>query len=115
MIYKRTCEDCHASRKAVGLGTGVYNSRANGLDIDFELERIVDEEGKQIQATNHVGARPFNKEEQENILRVNTCMSCHKYNNDASFWKKVTDVTGFVKNDKKHKEMIEKIFMKGTK
>jgi cytochrome c551/c552 len=83
----RTCEDCHANRKAIGPGTGIYDSLANGIDIDFELERIVNENGKQIQATNHYGARPFNKEEQERILRVNTCMSCHKYNADAEFWK----------------------------
>lgn len=60
----RSCEDCHANPKAVGLGSGIYNARNNGLDIDFGLDRIVDEEGKQLQATSHVGARPFNKEEQ---------------------------------------------------
>ncbi|UCH80213.1 MAG: hypothetical protein JSW20_10765 [Nitrospiraceae bacterium] len=75
----------------------------------------MNEIGKQIQATNHDGARPFNREEQERILRVNTCMSCHKYNADAEFWKKVTDVKGFVKNDKMHKEMIEKVFMECIK
>ena len=111
----RTCEDCHASRKAVGLGTGIYNAKANGLDIDFELERIVDENGKQLQATNHIGARPFSKEEQDNILRINTCLSCHKHTSDGAFWKNITDVTGFVKNDKMHKEIIENIFKKGTR
>ena len=110
----RTCEDCHASRKAIGLGTGIYNSRANGVDIDFELERIVDEEGRQIQATNHEGARPFNKEEQQRILRVNTCMSCHK-GQDADIWKKVTDVTGVAETDEMHKKIIEKILKEGTK
>lgn len=111
----RTCEDCHASSKALGLGTGIYNSRANGLDIDFELERIVDEEGRQIQATNHPGARPFNKEEQQRIMRVNTCISCHKDNADVKLWKKVQGVTGFATTDEKHKEIMEKIFKKGVK
>jgi hypothetical protein len=81
----RTCEDCHASRKAVGLGSGIYDSKRNGVDIPFELERIVDEKGKQIQATNHYGARPFN------------------------------DVTGFAKTDEKHKEILKKIFDRGSK
>jgi hypothetical protein len=111
----RTCEDCHASRKAIGLGTGIYNTKANGVDLPFELERIVDENGKQLQTTNHDGARPFNKEEQERIMRVNTCIACHKDNADAALWKKVTDVTGFAKTDKKHKEILEKVFDKAVK
>ena len=111
----RTCEDCHANRKTLGLGTGVYNARANGLDIDFELERIVDEKGKQIQATNHIGARPFNKKEQERIKRVNVCASCHDYQRDAGMWKKVTDVTGFAETDKKHKKMLKKLLKNAVK
>ena len=62
-------------------GSGFYDIKDNFPDglppVDFELERIVDEEGKQLQATNHVGARPFNKEEQDRISRVGTCMACH--------------------------------------
>jgi hypothetical protein len=111
----RTCEDCHASRKAVGLGSGIYDVKRNGVDIPFELERIVDEKGKQIQATNHYGARPFNKEEQDRILRVTVCLSCHDAQRDAGVWKKVTDVTGFAKTDEKHKEILKKIFDRGSK
>jgi hypothetical protein len=91
----RTCEDCHAGRKTIGLGTGHYNSKANGLALPFELERIVDESGKQLQATNHVGARPFNKEEQERILRTNVCVSCHNLQRDSHIWKKITDDVGY--------------------
>ncbi len=77
----RSCVDCHASRKALGLGTGTYDMKANFPDglapVDFEPERIVDENGKQLQATNHEGARPFNKEEIERISRVGVCIACH--------------------------------------
>jgi len=77
----RTCADCHLNRKTLGLGSGFYDIRDNFPDgpapVDFELERIVDEEGKQLQGTNHVGARPFNKAEQARIGRVGTCMACH--------------------------------------
>jgi len=77
----RTCVDCHASRKALGLGTGTYNIKANFPDgpapINFEPERIVDENGTQLQATNHEGARPFNKEEIDRISRIGICISCH--------------------------------------
>ncbi|RJQ56649.1 MAG: hypothetical protein C4526_01455 [Nitrospiraceae bacterium] len=110
----RACEDCHANRKTIGLGGGIYNPKANGVDIPFELERIVDENGKQLQATNHYGARPFNKEEQDRIMRVNVCVSCHDAQKDAEIWKKVTDVTGFAKTDAKHMELLKTIFKKGT-
>ena len=73
----RICEDCHNTDKALGLGSGIYDSFANGLNIDFELERIVDEEGNQIQTTNHVGARPFNKEEMDRMRMDTTCIICH--------------------------------------
>ena len=111
----RSCEDCHSNRKALGLGTGIYNSRKNGLDIDFELERIVDEEGRQIQATSHVGARPFNKEEQQKILRVNVCVGCHSLTADQKTWKKVIDIVGFVKSNKEHQRMLNNIMRDGTK
>ena len=111
----RTCEDCHANRKTIGLGSGIYNTKANGVDVPFELERIVDENGKQLQATSHHGARPFNKEEQDRIMRVNVCASCHDYQKDAAIWKKVTDVTGFAKTDAKHKAILQRVFEKGTK
>jgi len=111
----RTCEDCHANKKAIGLGSGFYNSQASGVDIPFELERIVDEEGRQIQAISHYGARPFNKDEQDRIQRVNVCISCHEVQQDAQIWKKVTDVTGLAKTNEKHKEILRKIFKKGAK
>jgi hypothetical protein len=101
----RTCEDCHTNTKTLGLGTGIYDSAANGLDIDFELERIVDEEGNQIQATSHYGARPFNKEEQEKISRVGTCLGCHKSYSDP-LWDEVTDVTGFVDTPSEHTSVM---------
>ena len=76
----RTCADCHMSRKTLGLGSGFYDVKANfagGGGPDFELERIVDEEGKQLQGTAHEGARPFNKAEQQRISRIGTCIACH--------------------------------------
>jgi len=81
----RTCENCHNNTKALGLGSGFYISKLNGLDIPFELERIVDEEGKQIQGTSHVGARPFNKEELDKINRTFLCFGCHQ-ETPTKFW-----------------------------
>jgi len=76
----RTCADCHVSRKAIGLGTGTYDVKRNfpdGGGPNFEPERIVDEEGRQLQGTTHEGARPFNKAEQQRISRVGACIACH--------------------------------------
>ncbi len=110
----RSCEDCHANPKAVGLGSGIYNARKNGLDIDFGLDRIVDEEGKQLQATSHVGARPFNKEEQQRILRVNACTGCHSYTKDKEIWKDITKSLERVKNNEEHNKMLKKMLLQGT-
>jgi len=82
----RSCADCHQSRKALGLGTGIYNPRANGLPIDTELEQIVDEQGMQIQGISHEGARPFTMEEMQRIDRAGTCIACHGI--DAKVWEK---------------------------
>ena len=109
----RSCESCHASDKAVGLGNGIFDSKANGLPIDFGLEEIVDKNGNQIQATSHVGARPFNKEEIERIRRVGTCLSCHGV--DENIWDKVEDIyKGDADTNKMHKEAIEKALKKSV-
>lgn len=111
----RTCNDCHMSRKALGLGGGYYNVEANfpdGSPIDFELERIVDEEGKQIQATNHVGARPLNKAEQQKIMRSGTCVACHGA--DAAVYEKAKSKAGVMEapTDEVHTKGIQKILEK---
>jgi len=73
----RACEDCHNNPKALGLGTGTYDPAFNLLPIPFELERIVDETGVQLQATNHEGARPLNAAEQEAMQMNRLCTNCH--------------------------------------
>lgn len=100
----RSCADCHMSKKAVGLGGGIYDIKDNfpdGAPIDFELARIVDEEGNQIQATNHKGSRPLNKEEQQRILRVGTCIGCHGWNE--------IKITKKAPTDELHKKAIRSI------
>jgi hypothetical protein len=97
----RSCESCHTNPKTLGLGTGIYDSQANGLSISFELERIVDEEGNQIQATSHEGARPFNKAEQQKISRVGVCMGCHESHTDP-IWQAVVAVTDYALDPDSH-------------
>jgi len=109
----RTCEDCHSESKASGLGSGHYISKLNGLDIPFELERIVDEDGNQIQATSHVGSRPFNKEEIQKIKRTNVCLGCHE-KEPSIFWKNVKNRWGSAKNSEIHKDVMKGILRKAT-
>ncbi|MBI2440167.1 MAG: hypothetical protein HYV35_02230 [Lentisphaerae bacterium] len=109
----RTCENCHSEPKALGLGSGYYVSKYNGLDISFELERIVDEDGNQIQGTSHVGARPFNKEEIERIKRVNACLGCHQ-ETPTIFWEKVIDKWGKAKNSKVHHDVLKELIRGAT-
>lgn len=111
----RTCADCHQSRKALGLGGGYYDIQDNfpdGAPINFELERIVDEEGNQLQATAHEGSRPFNKEELQRISRSGTCVACH--GSEKEFWEKIKDKAG-VENaptDELHQKGIERLLKK---
>ena len=87
---------------------GHYVSQYNGVDIPFELERIVDEDGNQIQGTSHVGARPFNKQELERIRRVNACAGCHR-DPSGAFWKTVVEKWGTVKDNKAHREILDRV------
>jgi len=83
------------------------------LDIPFELERIVDEDENQIQATSHVGARPFNKEEIEKIKRVYVCLGCHQ-ETPSLFWDKVIEKWGEANENKVHKDLLKDILRSST-
>jgi len=104
----RTCEDCHSNPKALGLGSGHYVTRHNGVGLPFELERIVDEDGNQIQATSHVGARPFNKQELQKISRSNVCLGCHQ-ETPGALWDKVREEWGTAADSKAHHQMLREI------
>ncbi len=95
--------------KALGLGTGIYDSKANGLPIAFEPEQIVDREGNQIQSTAHEGARPFNKSELEKINRAGVCIACH--GSDSKIWQKIGEKTGVssAPSDDLHNKAIQKM------
>jgi hypothetical protein len=109
----RTCESCHASRKALGLGSGLYDPQANGLPLDFEWERIVNEDGHQIQDNAHAGARPFNAEELRRISRVGTCLGCHE-ETDPGFWERVRSEHGRAPDSLAHRSVIRDLLGRAT-
>ncbi len=103
----RTCEDCHANPKTLGLGQDLYVTKANGVNLPFGLDRFVDENGTQLQATSHYRARPFNKEELERITRVNTCAACHGWTSPIFNLSETTSMR--VLDNKTHKRLIREL------
>lgn len=106
----RSCESCHASKKALGLGidsTRPWNERhfvdletvAGEIlpaktqaqmepiaNLDHDWSRIVDENGKQLATVGHHFqlSRAFNKSEIDRISRDGTCLACHQEIPDKS-------------------------------
>ncbi|TWT37560.1 Doubled CXXCH motif (Paired_CXXCH_1) [Posidoniimonas corsicana] len=100
----RTCESCHASAKALGLGIGGPRPWDEQRTVDLQAidgtilprqsqpqmepvenlthdwSQIVDAEGNQLATVGHHFqlSRAFNREEQLRISREGTCLSCHR-------------------------------------
>ena len=105
----RRCEECHTNPKAVGLGQGLFPSKPNGIPVDFGLDQLVDAQGRQLQATSHDGARPFNRKELQRIRRVGVCGACHGFMKDAAFWRKVGSRWGRARTPQDHRALLRKI------
>lgn len=100
----RSCESCHASDKALGLGIGgtrPWNEQhfvdletvdgevlpqsaqpqMNAIEnLDHDWSQIVDADGQQVATVGHHFqlSRAFNKEEMQHIRREGTCTACHQ-------------------------------------
>ncbi len=112
----RTCETCHNDPKSLGLGQSFLDPEGLGWPptIKFSLERMVDEEGNELQDTPYNKARSFTKVEIDRINRTNLCVGCHQDMDNTEFWKGITDVFKFAKTNKAHKDIINRIFRRGT-
>jgi len=86
----RSCTDCHADPKTMGLGEGIlYQSGKNrvfrpthrasdhGPGLPFSLDGFVTLEGKPLQTGSKNGVRPFDLKALDRILSVNPCLGCH--------------------------------------
>ena len=109
----RSCESCHASAKALGLGIGggrqmrpwdvpvvvdletadkkllpkqfrVQREATEGLVADWS--RVFDQDGKQWQTVGHHfrHSRPLDERQRQNISREGICLACHREIPDAS-------------------------------
>jgi hypothetical protein len=76
------CSDCHGNARALGLGrtehrakddrfVGLENPLADGLGIDFDVDRVIDENGRPIQTVGGVGAGFLNKGQLEKMSAQN--------------------------------------------
>ena len=86
----RTCGDCHASTKTVGLGEGslavedgkvVFSPTNRGVDTHsgrtVGFDAFVQLDGTPLQHGSRADLRPFDGEELRDILRVGLCVECH--------------------------------------
>lgn len=120
----RSCESCHASQKALGLGIGAtrpwdkehivdletvegkilakqYQPQMEPIEnLDHDWSQIVDEDGNQLATVGHHFqlSRAFTREEQLHIGREGTCLACHqdipKESLAVSFLHHVAEYTG---------------------
>lgn len=94
----RTCKDCHASAKTVGLGEGTVtkkNGQWHFTPVDRGVENdqgrtpgfdnFVTIDGKPLQYGSRPNLRPFNGEELRRILRVGLCLDCHQQADDPAY------------------------------
>lgn len=94
----RTCLDCHSDPKTIGLGEGILHQRggerifrsthdaaADGLNLNFPLDGLVNLAGKPLQAGSKNGVRPFNLKEINRILLVDPCLGCHSSYEDGIY------------------------------
>lgn len=94
----RTCRDCHADPKTLGLGEGrlyrssgrlrfrpTYEPGSSGMGIQFPLDGLVDTKGDPLQVDTFKGIRSFNKKELERIYSVAPCLGCHQEYDDPIY------------------------------
>jgi hypothetical protein len=96
MKASRTCADCHATARTLGLGAGalrlgpdgpevspLYDATAWGLD--HAPEALGDAQGNTLQRSSRPWRRAFNRKELLAITRVAACLPCHKTYDDPVY------------------------------
>ncbi len=86
----RSCMECHADSRTLGLGQGTLENRAGSWHFtpataprklgDKTLPRLdgfVDIHGRKLVHVSRKGLRPFNGHELKNILDAGRCIFCH--------------------------------------
>lgn len=93
----RTCKECHNNPVALGYGRGdliytkkgtwkfkpLFTNDIDGLPQDAWIPFLKNDIEDKATRKN---ARPFNLSEQQNILRVGACLTCHKEGSKVTNW-----------------------------
>lgn len=94
----RTCKECHASPKTVGLGEGTVSKEEGKWRFDpvdrgvdtlegrtVGFDNFVTIDGEALQYGSRDNLRPFNGEELQRILRIGLCLDCHSSYTDPAY------------------------------
>ncbi|MBT5258705.1 MAG: hypothetical protein HOL75_07350 [Nitrospina sp.] len=98
----RSCESCHMSTRALGLGEGDIQIGLNSTGKDDKIVPLVRTDiisgrsqlapkarltmrGEPLAGISQPGARLFNQEEINRILKVGNCLPCHEKYNDPIY------------------------------
>ena len=96
----RTCIDCHADPKTIGLGEGILYRNGGkqvfrpthqptgsdrGSELTFPLDGFVTLAGNPLQTGSKNGVRPFDGKEIARILSVDPCVGCHSTYEDRIY------------------------------
>ena len=98
----RSCASCHTSPRALGLGEGDINIGLNSSGKDDKVLPLVRTDimsgrsqlapkarltmrGEPLAGISQSGARLFNQEEINRILKVGNCLPCHEQYNDPIY------------------------------
>lgn len=123
----RSCESCHLSPQALGLGEGELRIKrhASGRYDQFNplvrTNRVlnkskygprtkVTQQGQAIAGAGQAGARPFNQEEITRILKVGNCIPCHSRYRDRIY--RDMEKSYQFANNIKHRRLRDKILRK---
>ncbi|PIE68693.1 MAG: amino acid ABC transporter substrate-binding protein [Deltaproteobacteria bacterium] len=94
----RSCKECHADPKTIGLGEGVVYKKDGRWHFDpvdrgvdtlegrtVGLDNFVDIDGNPLQLGSRENLRPFTGEELRRILRIGLCLDCHHDSDDPAY------------------------------
>jgi len=90
-LTARDCKYCHNNSLALGFGRGQLNFDSDSNNWVFTPKYAINPidnlpedawtgflETRNGMVSTRVGARPFNKTEQQKILRIGACLTCHE-------------------------------------
>lgn len=84
----RSCESCHTSPKAMGMGIGGFKKEPSRLDaqmppianVYYDYSKFLEANGTQLQTVGHHFklSGPLSKEQRDKLDRSGVCFSCHQ-------------------------------------